>query len=126
MKRVWIGIGFLAALLALGFGVSIAMEAYATPVSVQLARAQKLAQDGQLDEAIILAQQAEQAWQEGWKLMATVADHTPMEEIDRMFAELAAYGQKQEIAEFAATSAGLSRLTQAMAQAHKLTWWNLT
>ncbi len=125
MTRLWIGIGFLVALLALGITVPIAMDQVAEPVSAQLSQAQQLALAGQLPAATALAQQADEDWHAHWKLIATVADHTPMEEIDRMFAELQAFGQAEETAEFAATSAGLARLTQAMAEAHRFSWWNL-
>ena len=51
--------------------------------------------------------------------------HTPMEEIDALFAQVEVYAAAREEAEFAAGCAELSRRMEAMANAHGAQWWNV-
>lgn len=125
MKRLWIGIGFLAALLAMGIGVSAAVNRITEPVVQELTQAQEQALTGQITLAARTAQKARSDWQSHWNMVAAFADHSPMEEIDSHFAELEIYGRAEEAADFAATCASLARLVQAVSQAHLPTWWNL-
>ena len=49
----------------------------------------------------------------------------PMEDIDSLFARLSAYAAQEETAEYAAACRELARRVEAVADAHRLTWWNL-
>ena len=53
------------------------------------------------------------------------ADHTPMEEIDALFAQVEVYAAAREETDFAAGCAALSRKVEAMGLAHGASWWNL-
>ena len=48
-----------------------------------------------------------------------------MEEIDGGFAQVKAYSQAGEPADFAAACAQTARRVEAMGQAHGLNWWNV-
>lgn len=125
MKRLWFGVGLLLLLLLGTLGVTWQMERIHGPVSTRLEQASQLAQQGNIDAAAQLAQEAQAQWKKHWHFSATFADHNPMEEADGLFAELDAYLQAGDTAEFTAACAHLARLTQAMAEAHGVNWWNL-
>jgi len=48
-----------------------------------------------------------------------------MDEIDSLFAQLEVFRQAGLWGDFSACCRRLSRLIEAMAEAHSLTWWNL-
>ncbi len=125
MKRLWLGIGILAAILALCCTVTLSMECIHTPIAEDLSRAAEAAQKEDWDKANALAAAAKARWEQYWHFTAMVADHTPMDELDGLFAELEVYGREQEMPHFAATCAHLCRLSQAMADSHTPSWWNL-
>lgn len=125
MKRFWFGVCLLAVLLAGCLGVSWGMERLHEPVSRNLEQAAILAQTGDLAGAGELTLQAQADWQKHWHFVAAFADHGPMEEIDALFGALEEYRLGGDHAEFAANCVHLARLTEAMAEAHALNWWNL-
>jgi len=71
------------------------------------------------------AEDARQQWESSRQLWASLADHTPMEEIDALFGELTIYAAAGERTDFAHTCAALSRRMEAMANAQQLSWWNV-
>lgn len=125
MKRLWIGIGLMTAFLVLGIFSTVSMTRIHEPISHCLERASQAALDGRFADAAALARDARLQWQEHRKCTAALADHTPMEEIDSLFAELEVYIQMDEPVHFAACCARLSTLTQAVGEAHSVSWWNL-
>ena len=84
-----------------------------------------LALSGQMSNARKEADAARAQWEKGRPLRAVLGDHTPMEEIDDLFAELKIYGAAGEKTEFARTCSALSSRVQAMGEAHALHWWNV-
>ena len=124
-KQFWAGVFLLTALLAGTLGIGLEMEWIYTPAQTQLTQASQLALAGQEQQAQLLAQQAKSRWERFRKISAVVADHTPMDEIDKLFEEMRIYAQEQETPHFAASCAQLARLLQGMADAHSPTWWNL-
>lgn len=124
-KRFWLGIGILALFLLVGVGISLGMDAIHRPAEQALEQAAEKALDGQMEEAVALARQAHDWWDDRWKLTASVADHSPMDEVDKLFEEMEVYAQAQEDKHFAACCAQLSRLVESMAAAHRFNWWNL-
>ncbi len=125
MKRLWLGIGILAVLLALCSAVTLSMERIHSPIAEDLSRAAEAAQKEDWGKANALAGAARARWEQYWHFTAMVADHTPMDELDGLFAELEIYGREQEMPHFAATCAHLRQLSQAMADSHTPSWWNL-
>ena len=124
-RQFWIGIGLLAALLAITVGVSLVMSAIHQPAQAQLEQAAELALDGDMPRAAELAQQAKLRWERFRKVISAVADHSPMDEIDRLFAEAEVYAAVAEEEHFASCCAQLSTLVEGMAAAHSAAWWNL-
>lgn len=125
MKRFWFGIAVLAVLLGLCLWAAGAMEEIHKPIAEQLSLASEAAMDGDWSRAEVLATQAYTAWKHSWRATASVADHSPMDEVDGLFAQLPIYVREEESTHFAATCAQLSQLVEAMHDAHAFNWWNL-
>lgn len=124
-KRFYLGIGLLTVFLVLGLVISMAMDSASQPISQQLEQASQEALSGSLDTGISLAQQAKKDWKSAWRGIATVADHTPMDEIDSLFAQVEVLGNARDAVSFGAYCARLAELVEAVSDAHSLTWWNL-
>ena len=123
-RRFWLGLGILGLLLAVGLWGMWGMGRIHDPVAATLDQAAKVAMEQDLEGAATLARQAKQDWQKKREIAAAGADHEPMDEIESLFAELEVYAHEKEQAEFAAGCLRLSKLVQAMAEAHALHWWN--
>lgn len=124
-KIFWSGVLILTLLLGLTLGVSWGMNAIHSPLQRSLEQAADAAVAGDVSLAQQLGQQAKQRWDTFRKAVAVVADHTPMDEIDQLFAQMQAYARAEEDADLAACCTQLARLVESMADAHILTWWNL-
>ena len=125
MKRIWIGIGLLAALLAVGLWLGEFMEDAHQPGARDLNRAAQAAQEGNWDTAKALAARAGEIWQKKWRVTAAVADHEPMDEMDGLFAEVKVYGRQEDTTQFSAACAHLASLLNAMGESHGCYWWNV-
>lgn len=122
MKRMWIGIGILTALLALGLYTMWLTDHRLSEVAYQL---QKAAAEENWETAEQLSRQAKQQWEDNWFFSAALADHTDIDEIDGVFARLEVYRRYENTAAHAATCAWLSEAVTDLEENHRLTWWNL-
>ena len=125
MKRSGIGLILLLVLLAGGIAATWAMETCHAPISRDLRDAALAAEKGDWDRGESLLLSARTAWGQSRHFSACFADHTPMEEIDALFAQVEVYAAAREETDFAAGCAALSRKVEAMGQAHGAAWWNL-
>lgn len=125
MKRLWIGVGFLAGMLIIGIFITLAFSRLHIPISDALNQASEAAIAEDWEKATALTESARADWEKFRGFTAAVADHEPLEEIDAMFAQLTVLAQQQETAEFAALSAQLARQAQAMADSQSISWWNV-
>lgn len=125
MKRIWIGVGLLAVLLAGGLWIAGAMENAHEPGASDLRRASELALDGDWLKAEALVERARESWEEKWRITASFSDHEPMDTIDGVFAQLKIYARAQDTVSYAAACADLAEQLRSMSQAHALNWWNL-
>ena len=125
MKRCWFGAGLLAALLVAGLLVTRGMTKVHSQVASQLRNASAAASAENWTQAEREIREASEQWEMRWHFSAAFADHEPMEEIDGMFAQLAVYLEEKDPAALAALCAQLSRMVEAMGDAHECTWWNL-
>ncbi len=125
MKRLWLGVAILAVLLGLTLGLQAGMSALHEPIARELNQAAEAALAGDWALARNLSDQARDRWERTHSLTASVADHSPMDELDMLFAELPVFAREEEAVHFAATCRSAAQMAQAMAQAHSLTWWNL-
>ena len=124
-KRFYLGVGILVLFLGLGLVTAWGMEKTAEPVAQALEQASRAALAGNADEGIRLAAQAKEIWVKGWKGIVTVADHTPVDEIDGLFAQLQYYADAGNLQALGACCTRLSELVEAVSDAHRLTWWNI-
>ena len=125
MYRGWFGLGLLAVLLLLGLWVGVLMDGIHEPISGQLEKASQQILSGDVDGGRAAAQAAKESWDSHWRFSAAFSDHAPMDEIDGLFAQMEGYAQADMPWELAACCARISVLVEAMAEAHRLTWWNL-
>ena len=125
MRKGWLGIGILTVFLAGGLLLSFWMDKTHLPGSQLLQQAAEVTLTGDLEQGIALAKQAEALWENSRKATATVADHSPMEEIDSLFGELEFYQKAQDSTLFAGTCQKLGQLTQSIGESYRLNWWNL-
>lgn len=120
MKRSWIGFGILLALLALCLTVGCWLDRLQAPLTRQLDQAATFAREDCWPQAQTLAAEAQKTWEQCRSAIACVADHTPMEEIDDLFARLSCYAE--DPAEYSAACATLARKLKAVADAHRLSF----
>lgn len=125
MARLYLGIGLLVALLVLGLWVAGSMDDLHSPIVKNLEQAAQLCLSGDFKEGAKLAQKAHGRWAGNWRRIAAVSDHTPMDEIDGLFAQAEFYAQSGNATEFAAHCARLAQRIEAVSDAQRLTWWNL-
>ena len=124
MKRCIFG---AALLVALGLGclwTGTALSRFIRPLCNQLALAREEALAQSWDDAADHALAAQRDWQGSWHALAAAADHTPLEDIDDLFAQLGIYGRLRQEDTFAALCAQLERRLEAVENAHSLRWWN--
>ncbi len=124
MRRLILGIGILALLLAVSSLVSWAMDVIYTPMAQDLEAATLAAEHGDWAKTKALTDRAKARWERYWYFTAAFADHTPMDELDSMFGELEVYLQANEMPHFSVTSRHLSLLAVAMADSQRPAWWN--
>lgn len=125
MKRLWIGIALLVAILAAGLWTSHRLEEIHTSITENLDRAAQSAQQAQWAQADGFAEKAISQWQEGWHFSAALADHTFLDEIDGLFAQAEVYRKNRDAVAYAALCARLSCAIDAIQESHSLNWWNL-
>ena len=94
MKRIWIGIILLTALLGAGFWISSFMAQSHDPVAQDIRQAGNLALEEQWGAAQAYAKRGKDRWETKWPVTAAFADHEPMYEIDALFAQLETYARQ--------------------------------
>ena len=125
MKRGWIGLALLVALLLSSLFAAEMMEEFHEDSAKKLTRASAYAWEDNRAPARELAFQAMKQWQEHREFTAAFADHEPMEDVDCLFAQLPAYARQEDTAHFAAICAELSKRLEAVSNAHSFRWWNV-
>lgn len=125
MKRLVIGLTLLAVLLCLCLAITLAMAHIHYPIADALAQAADFAENGAWSQALACADEAAARWQTYHCFTAAFADHTPMDEMDTLLEELRVYARERENPHFSATCAHLQFIARAIAEAHRIDWWNL-
>ena len=125
MKRCAFGMAVLILLLVLSVWVTCLTDRFQEPVCRDLEKACAAAQLQDWETAEACCQSARNRWKNNWRLLAAVADHAPMEEMDGLYAQLWVSLRNRSEASFAAICAELSCRTKAIAEAHSGSWWNL-
>ena len=125
MARGWLGVGILVAFLVLGLVTMAVMDNDHLPTGELLKQAAEKTLAGSFEEAVPLGMEAKARWERSWNGTATVADHSPMDDVDALFGEMEIYAQAGEEPHFAACCQELSQRIQAVASAHRFSWWNI-
>ena len=125
MVRGWFGLAILILFLLLGSVTAGVMDNAHLPTETLLTQAAEKTLDGDFEGAVALGQQAKSRWEKHWNGTATVADHSPMDDVDALFAEMEIYAATEEKPHFAAVCKELSQRIQAVAGAHRFSWWNI-
>ncbi len=125
MKRCWFGAVLLLVLLAGGIFIAVGMQDAHNAISSLLQQAANDALTENWTGADAAIGNARTLWQENWRFSASFADHEPMEQIDSLFAQIEIYQAQRDPVPLAALCAQLSRLVEAVGEAHAFTWWNI-
>lgn len=124
MRRCIFGAALLVAVGLVCLWAGSAMNRNTQPIRRQLALAREEALADCWEEAADHVLSARKAWQGSWHALASAADHTPLEDIDDLFAQLGIYGRLKKGEDFAALCTQLEHRLEAVANAHKFSWWN--
>lgn len=125
MKHFLLGLGILAALLAIGFWVQSCLDGIHLEISHTLEQASQQTLEGHWEQGQALVDRAKGEWEDHWRKTAAIADHTLMDEIDSLFSQLEVYGQTRQTGHYCAICAQLAVLVEVVAEGHRLSWWNL-
>ena len=125
MNRLWIGIGILVILLALGIGLLWGSMVFFEELSAELTRAGDLALAGNWSDATATAQKCRAQWERYRRFWASFTDHEPVEEMQTLFSQLEVYRQQQLAVDFATVCRHLSQLADAIDESHSLRWWSV-
>ena len=124
-KRFYLGTGILVFLLVLGLLTGRSMAQFSEETAAFLEQAEAAILSGNTQTGTELAQQARRLWQKRWHLAALVADHSPMDEIDGLFAQMEFFAKTEDLPRLGACCARVAELVEAVADAHTLRWWNV-
>lgn len=119
------GILLLVVLLLSGLLVSWYVGRQQEEMAKILSDSSWLALSGQMENARKKADTARMQWQEKWKMLAAVADHGPMGDIDSLFEELSIYGADGDQTEFARACSQLAQKMTSLGDTQRLSWWNV-
>ncbi|MBQ8881121.1 MAG: DUF4363 family protein [Oscillospiraceae bacterium] len=125
MKRGWLGAGILAVFFSLGLAVSVFAGRAHQPTGKLLEQAAEKTLAGDFEGGVALAMEAKERWKKQWNGTASIADHSPMDEVDALFAEMEVYARTGEEPHFAACCKELAQRLEAIAGAHRFSWWNV-
>ena len=124
MNKLWIAVAVLGILLGLGIGSTLVMEKVHGDLSEELNQAAVLADD-RWEDAKTLAGSARAKWEKYEHLIAALADHEPLEELDGLFAELEVCQRQDDKRCFAVVCVRIASLSEMLSESHTPYWWNL-
>lgn len=125
MKRFWLGLGILAALLILGLWVEHSGEKLHKPVVDALKKAQSAAAAEDWEQTDKLIKQAQDHWHSAMDIRAAVCDHDYLEEINTGLAALKVWRDAKDPAATAALCAELINRIEALEEAQRLSLRNV-
>ena len=125
MKRCTFALVLLGILLATSLWVTGYMDRTHGPISEAVNRAGNQAAQGQWEVALAEFTQAREDWESQRRIVAVFADHSPMEDVDALFAQLEVAGNFRDGPAFASLCAHLGEALDALGEAHSPSWWNV-
>lgn len=124
MKKMYIGGGLLAAMLAFGLLFSFLMPKLHGPVRENLEKAAEYSFQGQWEAAEACFQNAKQKWEKHRVLTAMVCDHAPQEEMTHLFSQAEVLCKAKDGA-FPPLCAALAAMAEDMETLHRVGWEDL-
>ena len=125
MNRIWFGAVLLAVLLLLGLGSDALMKQTHHPISNDLLRASELALEGNWKSAENFTAAARREWDKKQLLTAMFSDHTPMDQIEGMFAQLEVFAGTGDAVSYSSTCRYLASRLEALGRSHSFNFQNL-
>ena len=123
MKRVWIGAGLLAVLLAAGFLAGFALEGLDSGAK-KLEQVGQLALAGAWEAAEEALEEVEDDWEDRRWLLTALADHEVIEDMDAALAQLEACLDQRDAAACHALCSAQAKKMEAIGKANSLTLEN--
>lgn len=125
MKRLWIGVGLLVILLAMGLSILFISLHFHRAFSQSLEQAGYAALRGDWAGAEKQAAQSKEQWERYQHFWAAFTDHEPMEQMQNLFSQLALSQDRRLAVEFASACLALVNLSEAIDESHGLHWWSV-
>ena len=125
MLRLWIGIGILAILLAMGIGLLWGSGVFFEELSQDLQQAGDFALAGIWQAAGEKVEKSREKWEAYRPFWASFTDHEPGEQMQNLFSQLELYRARQLEVEFAAVCRNLVHVAEAIDETHGLRWWSV-
>ena len=124
-RRFLLGLTILILVLAFAIGTAVGMKAIHQPGEEALTQAAQLALAEDMEHAAALAKGAYHRWQKYRNITAAFADHSPMDDTERLFREMLVYAESEEIPHFAACCTELSAMLKATYETHSFSLKNI-
>lgn len=125
MNRLWIGIGILVVLLAMGITMLCISWDFYEDFSADLEQAGELALAGNWQAAGEKAEKSREKWEQYRRFWSASTDHEPVEQMQKLFSQLEIYQKRQLAVDFAAVCRDLVHLAEAVDEFHSLRWWSI-
>ena len=123
MKRMWIGVGLLAVLLAAGMLTGTLLEKWVNRDVQRLEQAGAAAQNEAWIEAETLTKQVREDWRRRKWVAEMFTDHEKLGEIDTAFAQLKVY-RHTDAAAYSAACTAIAQDLQSIAKNQTISWRN--
>lgn len=124
-RRFWIGIGLLVILLGIGLWIGMAMKSQYTPMQETLRQAAQEAIRGNPEQGAALATDAQKLWRAASSATACIAQHEPLERIERLFHRMHIYMETEQWGDFAACCVEVAGQIEAVGKSAQFSWTNL-
>ena len=125
MNRLWIGVGLLAVLLAIGVSMLLISKNFNEEFSESLEQAGQSAMSGNWTAAEKQLAVSKEKWQSYRRFWASSTDHEPVEQVQNLFSQLELFQARRLEVEFAAACRALVNLAEAIDESHSLRWWSV-
>ena len=125
MLRLWIGIGILAVLLAMGIGLLWGSSVFFEELSEDLQQAGDFALAGNWQAAGEKVEKSREKWEAYRPFWASFTDHEPVEQVQNLFSQLEVYRMRRLEVDFATVCRNLSHVAEAIDESHGLRWWSV-
>ena len=125
MNRLWIGVGLLVILLAMGVTMLFVSRNFYEDFSQSLEQAGLFAMSGNWTAAENQAARSRQKWERSQRFWAAFTDHAPVEQMENLFSQLELSQNRRLEVEFASACRALMKLAEAIDESHSLRWWSV-